>query len=46
MAYDIAAENRVFPSQMAPQKYNLIADTDSYKLGHWLVYREIGRAHV
>jgi nicotinamide phosphoribosyltransferase len=27
------------PIHLAPQPYNLLADTDSYKLGHWLVYR-------
>lgn len=28
------------PAHLPPQPYNLLADTDSYKLGHWLVYRD------
>jgi bifunctional NMN adenylyltransferase/nudix hydrolase len=27
------------PNHLAPQPYNPIADTDSYKLGHWRLYR-------
>lgn len=28
------------PDYLPPLPYNLIADTDSYKLGHWRLYRE------
>ncbi|USN16206.1 nicotinamide phosphoribosyltransferase [Brevundimonas phage vB_BpoS-Papperlapapp] len=28
------------PNHLAPLPYNLIADTDSYKLGHWTLYRK------
>ena len=28
------------PTYLAPQPYNLLADTDSYKLGHWRLYRQ------
>ncbi|USN15400.1 nicotinamide phosphoribosyltransferase [Brevundimonas phage vB_BpoS-Kikimora] len=28
------------PNYLAPLPYNLIADTDSYKLGHWRLYRK------
>lgn len=27
------------PVSLPPQPYNLMMDTDSYKIGHWLVYR-------
>lgn len=34
---EIDPEN--LPSRLEPLPYNLIADTDSYKLGHWRLYR-------
>ncbi|AXQ68358.1 nicotinamide phosphoribosyl transferase [Caulobacter phage CcrBL10] len=36
MAFDIAKWDGVAPVET----YNLIADTDSYKLGHWVLYRD------
>jgi len=32
--------NEPLPSYLPPQPYNIIADTDSYKLGHWRMYRQ------
>lgn len=32
-------DNDTLPDYLPPQPYNLLADTDSYKLGHWRFYR-------